>query len=67
MFELDEGKLRYSNADGSCTSIEHFNYFSGLIDKEGIEGSIRSRVPAPSEENIEMYRLYRMNPLYFWR
>ncbi|MBL1407342.1 hypothetical protein [Sphingobacterium faecale] len=64
---LDDGKLRYSNADGSCTRIEKFNYFSGLIEKEGIEAGIAARTPPPKEGTTEMYRLYRLNPLYFWR
>lgn len=64
---LDDGKLRYSNADGSCTRIEKFNYFSGLIEKDNIEVGIKSRIPPPKEDNTEMYRLYKMNPLCFWR
>lgn len=26
-----------------------------------------SKAKNPKSENTEMYRLYRMNPLYFWR
>lgn len=62
---LDEGKLRYSNGDASWTIIEKFNYFSGLVQKEGYKEAIESK--NPTNENTEMYRLYRMNPLYFWR
>ncbi len=49
---LDEGKIRYSNHDGSRTIIEDFNYKSGL---------------ASQNKDDELYRLYPLNPLYFWR
>jgi len=54
---LDKGKIRYSNADGTYTHIERFDYLSGIFTNED-----RSR-----EENEEVFRLYRLNPLYFWR
>jgi len=68
LLALDCGKLRYSNADGSFTMIGGFDVFSVLVDrKEMYEAIIRNRDPPVSEENVEIYRLYRMNPVYFWR
>ena len=49
---LDEGKIRYSNHNGSRTIIEDFNYKSGITDQE---------------ESDKLYRLYSLNPLCFWR
>lgn len=37
---LDDGKLRYSNGDASWAVIEDFNYFSGLVEKEGYAETI---------------------------
>jgi len=68
LLALDGGRLRYSNADGSFTKIGGFDVFSVLKDsKEISEAILREREPPVSEENVEIYRLYRMNPLCFWR
>jgi len=52
---LDKGKIRYSNADGSFTYIDRFEFLAGMYTK------------SDTEEIGEIYRLYRLNPLYFWR
>lgn len=63
---IDKGHFRYSNANGSCTVIETLNYKSGAFIKEDREEMIRNYLN-PAEENIELFRIYRINPLCFWR
>ncbi|WP_155860280.1 hypothetical protein [Chryseobacterium sp. UNC8MFCol] len=62
---LDEGYFRYSNLDGSYTITQDFNFkspgFSALHFEQWIKRT------SPSEENRKLYRLYKINPLCFWR
>lgn len=58
---IDVDHFRYSNADGSYTMIETFSLKSGIYDRESMEWMNHN------EKNKEVFRVYRINPLCFWR
>lgn len=62
---LDEGYFRYSNIDGSYMITQDFHFKSPGFETFGFEYWIKKT--SPPEENRKLYRLYKMNPLCFWR
>ncbi len=62
---LDEGYFRYSNLDGSYEITQDFHFKSPGFETFGFEQWIKRT--SPSEENRKLYRLYKINPLCFWR
>lgn len=65
--EIDgNGHFKYSNADGSFTTIQYFGFKDGYVQPDLLMwGFMRKQKPSP--ENRIMYRLYKINPLCFWR
>ncbi len=63
--EIDQGYFRYANADGSYTGIEHIDIFSPWKDKT--LSYYFSEATRPKAANMEIYRLYKINPLCFCR
>lgn len=63
--QLDEGYYRYANLDGSYTITQDFDFkspgFSDLHFKYWV------KMTSPPQENRKLYRLYKINPLCFWR
>ncbi|MBD1433246.1 hypothetical protein H8B06_10440 [Sphingobacterium sp. DN00404] len=64
---VDSEYFRYSNADATFTYIDHFGfksggYFNKRVSEEGIKRDLNSQ-----GDTIEIFRLYRINPLCFWR
>ena len=62
---LDDGYFRYSNLDGSYTMTQSFHFKSPGFSTFGFEQWIKET--APAVENRKLYRLYKINPLCFWR
>ena len=62
---LDQNHFRYSNLNASFTDEESFEFKDGYISDWPIERFIKET--HPSTENRTVYRLYRINPLCFWR
>lgn len=62
---LDEGYFRYSNLDGSYYLTQDFNFKSPGFSTFGFEYFVKNTSPA--KENRKLYRLYKINPLCFWR
>jgi len=60
-----EGHFRYSNLDASFTQIERLGFKDGSISSWPINRFIEEE--KPKNQNVEVYRLYRINPLCFWR
>ena len=62
---LDQNHFRYSNQNASFTDVETFNFKDPYISNTPIDRFIAETNPAV--ENKTIYRLYRINPLCFWR
>lgn len=62
---LDEGYYRYANLDGSYMITQDFHFKSPGFSTFGFEQFIKEKSPA--KENRKLYRLYKINPLCFWR
>lgn len=66
MLMLDgKDHFRYSNNNASYTSIDGLSFKNGAFTPKRIERFIEETNPQP--ENRELFRLYRINPLCFWR
>lgn len=63
--QVDEGHFRYANLDGSFIATQRFSFKSPGFSTSGFEQFIKNTSPA--EENRKLYRLYKINPLCFWR
>lgn len=61
----DEGYFRYANLDGSFIATQRFSFKSPGFSTVGFEEFIKNTSPA--KENRKLYRLYKINPLCFWR
>lgn len=61
---VDREHFRYSNEDASFTRKDYFDFKSGVGSKTLDQESIRISLKSSDEE---VYRLYRINPLCFWR
>lgn len=62
---LDTGYFRYSNLDGSYYLTQDFDFKSPGFSTFGFEYFVKNTSPA--KENQKLYRLYKINPLCFWR
>ena len=62
---VDEGHFRYANLDGSFIATQRFSFKSPGFSTFGFEEFIRNTSPAT--ENRKLYRLYKINPVCFWR
>ncbi|UIR57862.1 hypothetical protein LZQ00_08585 [Sphingobacterium sp. SRCM116780] len=62
---LDEGHFRYANLDGSFIITQNFSFKSPGFSTFSFEHFIKETSPA--KENQKLYRLYKINPLCFWR
>lgn len=63
--QLDEGYYRYANLDGSYVITQDFNFKSpGFSD---FHFKYWVKMTSPPQENRKLYRLYKFNPLCFWR
>ncbi len=65
LHDIDQDHFRYSNLNASFTRVESFGFKDGYISKWGTRRFVEENNPAP--ENRTIYRLYRINPLCFWR
>ena len=63
--KIDEGHFKYANLDGSFTMTQSFSFKSPGFSTFGFKHFIKETTP--SAENQELYRLYTINPLCFWR
>jgi hypothetical protein len=65
----DDGYYQYANRDGSFTMTTSFKFKRGGGNASRIhfrfELFVKETNPAP--ENRTLYRIYTLNPLYFWR
>lgn len=62
---LDHDTFRYSNNDASFTRIEKFGLKDGRINDWLTNRFVEETYP--SDNNKEIFRLYRINPLCVWR
>lgn len=62
---IDNDNYRYANCDGSFTFLQDFSFKSPGFSMSGFKRFIKET--SPSKENRTLYRLYRINPLCFWR
>ncbi|WP_447768206.1 hypothetical protein [Sphingobacterium faecium] len=62
---LDEGHFTYANLDGSYVITQDFSFKSPAFSTFGFNEFIKETSPA--KENRKLYRLYKINPLCFWR
>ncbi|MDR2282947.1 MAG: hypothetical protein LBE37_07060 [Sphingobacterium sp.] len=62
---VDGDHFRYSNADASFTYIQFLDVLQPWISDWTVARFARER--HPSEENKQVFRIYRINPLCFWR
>ncbi len=63
--KIDSDHFRYSNANASFTDIEHFDWMRPWISEWTVWAFIENT--RPEARNMEVFRLYRINPLCFWR
>ncbi|UXD70231.1 hypothetical protein MUK51_02850 [Sphingobacterium faecium] len=62
---IDGDLFKYSNADASFTWHDTFGFKSSPIDQWYIDQYITK--VHPEKKNQKIYRLYKINPLCFWR
>lgn len=60
-----EAYFRYSNSNASFTFFDDVSFKSGALTPEIIERFIEEENPKPANQTL--YRVYRINPLCFWR
>lgn len=60
-----KGHFKYSNSNASFTYLESLSFKNGFLTDWSINRFIEEM--QPSIENQEVYRLYKINPLCFWR
>lgn len=63
--KVDSDYYRYSNKDGSYTFRQDFSFKSPGFSTFGFQRFVKET--SPSNENRTLYRLYKINPLCFWR
>lgn len=63
--KVDNDYYRYSNCNGSFTFLQDFSFKSPGFSMSPFKRFIEET--SPSKENRTLYRLYRINPLCFWR
>ncbi|WP_312716905.1 hypothetical protein [Sphingobacterium multivorum] len=62
---IDGDHFRYANANASFTSIQYIDTYTPWMSKWVTYGFIYDT--KPEMVNMEIFRLYRINPLCFWR
>ncbi|AYZ36179.1 hypothetical protein EGY07_11600 [Chryseobacterium indologenes] len=62
---IDGDHFRYANANAAFTSIDYMEVYQPWISKWTTFGFIHDT--KPEMVNMEIFRLYRINPLCFWR
>ncbi len=65
LHRIDGELFKYSNADASYTWHETFDFKSTPISQRYIDRYIAEF--RPEKKNQQVYRLYHINPLCFWR
>ncbi len=65
MGEIDGDHFKYANNDASFTYVQDFDIFRNWISEWTAWGFIEDQKPIA--RNMEVFRLYRINPLCFWR
>lgn len=65
MKTIDGDHFRYANANASFTGIEYMDVFHPWMSKWVTYGFIEAT--RPQMANMEIFRLYRINPFCFWR
>ncbi|TJZ49427.1 hypothetical protein FAZ15_22280 [Sphingobacterium olei] len=65
LMKIDSGHFRYANNDASFTYLQHFDVFVPWMSAAGVRGFIENT--RPTQQNMEVFRLYKINPLCFWR
>lgn len=63
--KIDSGRFRYSNIDGSYTSIQGFGFKDAFYTRNSLPPLSDPKLSAPKAQQI--YRLYKINWLCFWR
>lgn len=63
--EIDSGRFRYSNIDGSYTSIQGFGFKDAFYTRNTLAPLSDAELSDPKVQQI--YRLYKINWLCFWR
>jgi len=63
--KIDGDHFRYANNNASFTSVEYIDSFSPWMDKWVMWFFIEDQ--RPTSQNMEVFRLYKINPLCFWR
>lgn len=62
-FVLDEKHYKYSNFDGTCTSVEFMSRDFEMMKR--LHQICLNR--NPSQKDKKMYRIFSKNPFAFWR
>jgi len=62
---IDGDHFRYSNANAAFTSIQYIDIYAPWMNKWTTYGFIEDT--RPQMANMEVFRLYRISPLCFWR
>lgn len=65
MEKIDGDHFKYANSDASFTSIQPLDIMHPWMNEWVVWGFIEDY--RPTQENMEVFRLYRINPLCFWR
>lgn len=61
---VDGDHFRYSNANASFTYVQYLDILQPWISEWTVWGFIESQ--KPTMVNMEVFRLYKINPLCFW-
>ena len=62
---IDVNTFRYSNRNGAYTRVQGFDFKDGYFNPRMIHRYVEKEKPLA--ENKKLYRLYKINPLCFWR
>lgn len=65
LHSLDSESFKYANNDASFTDSQHFGFKDSYMSQEIQERWVNETNPEPI--NREIFRLYKINPLCFWR
>lgn len=63
--KIDGDYFRYANADASFTSTEHIDIYDPWISTSTAYFFVEET--RPKAQNMEIFRLYQINPFCFWR
>ena len=65
MDKIDRNHFKYANADASFTIIQPFDILRPWMNEDVVWRFNENQ--RPRAENREIFRLYQINPLCFWR